>query len=199
MLQGLVDAAKFEPGVPRSLTGIDSRVAPAPYLFTHVEDAPDIAIFFQEGDVLRVEGVTCDLLFIDTLHVYGQLKRELALHAPGTRKFIILHDTTVDATHGEALRVGWDPAALAARTGIPVQEITTGLWPAVEEFLASHPEWKLRIRYTNNNGLTILERVSTAPSSGVAAVDGAVASDDAGVAKQAEERSPIGVKNYSCF
>jgi hypothetical protein len=33
-----------------------------------------------------------------------------------------------------------------------------GLWPAVEEFLAAHPEWKIEKRFTNNNGLTILAR-----------------------------------------
>jgi hypothetical protein len=27
-----------------------------------------------------------------------------------------------------------------------------------EEFLATHPEWKLEQRFTNNNGLTILAR-----------------------------------------
>jgi len=34
-----------------------------------------------------------------------------------------------------------------------------GLWPAVEEFINEHPEWKIKERFTNNNGLTILERV----------------------------------------
>jgi hypothetical protein len=34
-----------------------------------------------------------------------------------------------------------------------------GLWPAIDEFLKEHSEWKLEMRYTNNNGLTILSRV----------------------------------------
>jgi hypothetical protein len=37
-----------------------------------------------------------DLTFIDTWHIYGQLKRELAKFAPITNKYIIMHDTTVD-------------------------------------------------------------------------------------------------------
>jgi hypothetical protein len=40
-----------------------------------------------------------------------------------------------------------------------VEEINRGVWPAIEEFLAAHPEWILKERFTNNNGLTILQRV----------------------------------------
>jgi hypothetical protein len=42
---------------------------------------------------------------------------------------------------------------------IPIEEICKGLWPAIEEFLKEHPEWRIEKRYTNNNGLTILTRV----------------------------------------
>jgi hypothetical protein len=35
---------------------------------------------------------------------YGQLKRELAKFAPWAKKYIVMHDTTVDATGGEAVR-----------------------------------------------------------------------------------------------
>jgi hypothetical protein len=34
-----------------------------------------------------------------------------------------------------------------------------GLWPAVEEFIARNKNWTIKERYTNNNGLTVLERV----------------------------------------
>lgn len=55
---------------------------------------------------------------------------------------------------------GLDTEKQSIDTGIPIDEITRGLWPAVEEFLAEHEnEWKLHERYTNNNGLTILKRV----------------------------------------
>ena len=100
-----------------------------------------------------------DLTFIDTWHVYGQLKRELAKFAPLTKKYIILHDTTVDEVYGETIRLGWNPEHQSRESGIPVEEITRGLWPAVEEFLAANPEWVLKERFTNNNGLTVLARV----------------------------------------
>lgn len=108
--------------------------------------------------------ITCnreqtDLLFIDTWHVYGQLKRELEYWNTYVNKYIIMHDTTVDEWHGEAIRQGMDAHMCSIETGIPIDEIMKGLWPAVDEFLSSHPEWVLHERYTNNNGLTVLKRV----------------------------------------
>jgi hypothetical protein len=93
---------------------------------------------FWQADVLRVEIEATDLLFIDTVHNYGQLKEELRLHAGKVRRFIVLHDTSTFGEHGES-------------------EGERGLWPAVEEFLAGG-EWVLRARFYNNNGLTVLER-----------------------------------------
>lgn len=115
------------------------------------------SVFHQQSDLLCPLEAT-DLLFIDTWHVYGQLKRELARWHPYVRKYIILHDTTVDEWQGETLRVGWDAVRQSRESGIPVDEIRKGLWPAVTEFLAEHPEWKIRERFVNNNGLTVLEK-----------------------------------------
>lgn len=116
------------------------------------------ATFFEQSD-LDCPLVETDLLFIDTWHVYGQLKRELARWHESVKKYIIMHDTTVDEWNGETLRVGWNPQQQSEQYGIPVEEITKGLWPAIEEFLNDHSEWKLEKRLTNNNGLTILSRV----------------------------------------
>jgi hypothetical protein len=117
------------------------------------------AEFVNQSD-LDCPLVKTDLLFIDTWHVYGQLKRELDRWNASVSKFILLHDTTVDGEHGETIRVGWNAAQQSAKSGIPVHEITRGLWPAVTEFLAAHPEWTLERRLTNNNGLTILSRIA---------------------------------------
>ncbi len=99
-----------------------------------------------------------DLLFIDTWHVYGHLKRELNRWHSVVDKYIILHDTEIDGVRGETLRVGWDPVKQSKESGIPVEEICKGLQPAIDEFLTEHPEWKVHSKYTNNNGLTILSR-----------------------------------------
>jgi hypothetical protein len=102
---------------------------------------------------------TFDLTFIDTWHIYGQLKRELAKFSTITNKYIIMHDTTVDEWLGETIRCGWNAEQQSIQSGFPVDEINKGLWPAVQEFLDSNPSWILHERFTNNNGLTILRRV----------------------------------------
>jgi len=100
-----------------------------------------------------------DLTFIDTWHIYGQLKRELEKYGSLTNKYIIMHDTTVDEIYGENIRCGFDAVEISRNSGYSVEEINCGLGKAINEFLNNHPEWKLREKYTNNNGLTILERV----------------------------------------
>jgi len=99
-----------------------------------------IQLQFHQKDVLSVEIEETDLLFIDTLHQHDQLTQELKLHADKVRKYIILHDTSKFAYTDE----------VTGKEG--------GLWPAVETFLSEHPEWQLKERYTNNNGLSILQR-----------------------------------------
>lgn len=111
-------------------------------------------------------GNTVDLTFIDTWHVYGQLKRELSRFAPITAKYIIMHDTTVDEWEGETKRNihKYNVEKQSEETGIPVDEILKGLWPAIEEFLAANSNWVLHERFTNNNGLTVLKRIQSESS-----------------------------------
>lgn len=99
-----------------------------------------IELQFHEKNVLAVEIEETDLLFIDTLHQYEQLVQELKLHANKVRKYIIFHDTSKFAYTDE----------LTGQSG--------GLWPAIEEFLEQTNEWQIKERYTNNNGLTIIQR-----------------------------------------
>ena len=75
-----------------------------------------------------------DLTFIDTWHVYGQLKRELNKFSKITNKYIIMHDTTVDEIYGETIRCRWNAEEQSIESGIPVEEINKGLWPAIEDF-----------------------------------------------------------------
>jgi len=100
-----------------------------------------------------------DMVFIDTWHVYGQLKRELVKFSPITNKYIIMHDTTVDEWLGETIRQHLNAEQQSKDSGIPVEEINKGLWPAIEEFLQSNPDWVLHERFINNNGLTVLKRI----------------------------------------
>lgn len=105
------------------------------------------------------EGTRFDMVFIDTWHVYGQLKRELERFHSIANKYIVLHDTEVDGEFGESVRMRHNIDALSKQSGFPVEEITRGLKPAVNEFLTQHREWTMHAHYRNNNGLTILRRV----------------------------------------
>jgi cephalosporin hydroxylase len=91
------------------------------------------------ADTRKVEIEPTDLLFVDSLHIYEQVQKELELHADKAKKYIVFHDTTSFEHNGE----------FGGR----------GIWPAIQEFMDSHPEWQMKHRYTNNNGLTVLQRV----------------------------------------
>jgi len=140
------------------LVQVDPDMSPSYDNFKKIcEDNKITNVFYKESDLTCPMEHT-DLLFIDTWHVYGQLKRELNRWNSYVKKYIILHDTTVDEKYGETLRCGMNAIQQSKDFNMPVEEIVKGLWPAVEEFLKEHPEWTLFERYTNNNGLTILKR-----------------------------------------
>lgn len=112
---------------------------------------------------------TYDLTFIDTWHVYGQLKRELNKFSKITNKYIIMHDTETDGIHGETKRPGglYNNLYVNNRlnnivntTKIPENEILNGLQPAIDEFLTNNKNWILDKHYKNNNGLTILKKIA---------------------------------------
>lgn len=99
---------------------------------------------YIKADVLEIDIEETDLLFIDTWHSYDQLKQELALHANKSRKYIAFHDTNTYGLKNE----GGDTGG-----------ISQGLLPAIIEFLIDNPHWKFKKFLTNNNGLTVLERL----------------------------------------
>jgi hypothetical protein len=101
-----------------------------------------------------------DLVFIDTWHIYGHLKRELNKFGPVTNKYIIMHDTTIDEIDGETIRCGWNAEQQSQETGYSVDEIRCGLSKAISEFLENNKDWELLEKLTNNNGLTILKKQS---------------------------------------
>ena len=128
--------------------------------FLQCTQSLDIQVEYQwknNLDLTLEENV--DMTFIDTWHVYGQLKRELAKFAPITNKYIVMHDTTIDEIVGETIRNGWNAEEQSIQTGIPVEEINCGLGKAIDEFLQEHSEWILKEKFTNNNGLTILQKI----------------------------------------
>jgi hypothetical protein len=157
-VRGAVSTWAFLAAKPTRLVSIDPvRTANIDAVETESKRNYIAYTFIKDSD-LKCAMESTELLFIDTWHVYGQLKRELARWHSNVSKYIILHDTTVDGILGETIRSKLDAKKQSRESGIPEHEILKGLWPAVEEFLAEHSEWTLDKRYTNNNGLTILKR-----------------------------------------
>ena len=120
------------------------------------DTANDLGVDFKshKEDVLKVEIEPTDLLFIDTMHVHNQLRAELKLHASKVRKYICFHDTTTFGSRDEV-----DTAGQPDYTWI-LDKVSDeiGLWGAIEEFLDDNKEWKIKERFYNNNGFTILEK-----------------------------------------
>lgn len=103
-------------------------------------------VSFIKADVLKIDIEETDLLFIDTLHTYGQLKEELNRHANKVKKYIAFHDTNTYGLKNEVSDTRY--------------EKKQGLIPAIIEFLIENKSWRFKKFLTNNNGLTILEKES---------------------------------------
>lgn len=90
-------------------------------------------VTYEVADTLNLEIEETDLLFIDTDHFYKQLSQELKLHGNKAMKYLVFHDT-VSCAHD--------------------------LLPAIMEFLAANPHWSVDAHYPNNNGVTVLKRLT---------------------------------------
>jgi hypothetical protein len=111
-----------------------------PYnIFESVRPHIEIDWTFEHGSTLEAPVIEpTELLFIDTLHNYAQVKGELERHGNQASKYIIFHDTVSFGIHGE--------------TGGP------GINLAIQEFMRDNEQWQVFEHYDNNNGLTILTR-----------------------------------------
>jgi len=144
-VRAIVSTYAFIAGLPKTVISIDLT---HPDAYTgipgHVDNIVKIAaengvdFKFVLGCTLHVDIEETDLLFIDTYHVYDQLKAELTKHGNKSRKYIIMHDTVYFGEVGEGGQAG--------------------LLPAVEEFINENPHWQIFEHLTNNNGLMILKR-----------------------------------------
>lgn len=135
-----------------------------PNIYNVINEVKNVGIdmvFYKENSI-NAPIPNVDLLFIDTWHIYGHLKRELNNHHFKVNKYIIMHDTEIDGIHGESIRdiQFHDIDNECKKNNYTLKEVTTGLLPAIEEFLNEHTEWVIERVFTNNNGLTILKRLN---------------------------------------
>jgi hypothetical protein len=95
---------------------------------------------FIKANVLEIEIEETDFLFLDTWHVYEQVRDELKLHAKKVKKYIGFHDIVSWGEKGET-------------------EGHKGINYAINEFLENNNEWKVKEKFLNNNGLLIIEKI----------------------------------------
>jgi hypothetical protein len=89
---------------------------------------------YFEADDLTLDLPEVDMIFIDTEHTYEQLSQELRLHGNKALKYLAFHDT------GEPF--------------------VNQLLPAVMEFLADNPHWRVMYHTRECHGFSVLERIS---------------------------------------
>jgi hypothetical protein len=141
-VRSIVSTWAFLLGKPKRLIGVD--IAQPSSFKEHDQMGCDIHAVYDEADRLGVifnfildDSVTAkipesvDLIFFDTEHSFKRLDAELKAHGNKAQKYLIFHDT---------------------------ETFDTELKPAIRDFLMGNHEWNVREVYTNNNGLTILER-----------------------------------------
>lgn len=141
---------------PKRIVSYDIRYDP------HIEELINIAkeyninFEYKLEDTLKADIEQTDLLFIDSLHRYNQLIKELKKHNNKVNKYIIMHDTTEYGNKDELL---YNHASLIIKDE---QIIKEGLKNAINDFLETEDgkKWIIYKEYTNNNGLTILKRIS---------------------------------------
>lgn len=102
---------------------------------------------FIKANTLQIQIEPTDLLFIDTLHCYYQLNKELLLHGNKVNKYIILHDVETFKYIDEILPNNPTPTTS-----------NKGLKKAIDEFLEQNQHWFIKDWYNNNNGLCVLKR-----------------------------------------
>jgi hypothetical protein len=95
----------------------------------------DFRIQDTGADNFKIEPT--DFLFIDTLHTYDHVKKELR-QAKYVRRFLGFHDTITQGTESHDF------------------PNTEGIARAIKEFMKDNPEWKPLYEVTFNNGLLIL-------------------------------------------
>lgn len=140
-MRNVVSTWALAAGRPYSLVSVDIQDPPADALSEVVRCTAEegVQFTFLRCDTLALPPVSCDILFIDTLHTAAQLRAELARHADGVRRFIALHDTDSFGYRGED---GSEP----------------GLVSVIEEFVGERGAWGVEWHDPDCNGLTVLQR-----------------------------------------
>jgi len=82
-----------------------------------------------------MSGVDVDMLMIDSLHIRSHMEKELDLHGPGVKKYIVAHDTTICQDRPR-----------------------DALYRCLEAFCENNAQWNIIERGKENVGYTVLKK-----------------------------------------
>jgi len=152
LLTGLVESHAGRQ--KRRMVSVDVEPSIVSSTVRSVALANNVSYTFLQASSLHVKLRPAELVFIDDLHAYAQVRAELAIYAPLALQYIVLHDTVSWRDRDECNDHRYRDRAICARQPTP------GIYRAVEEFLEKHPEWKVRSHTDRSAGLTVLKRQS---------------------------------------
>lgn len=127
---------------PRMIHCYDMMRHPEVTIIEQAARENGVGFQFHLQDTRAVMIEETDLLFIDTLHTYAQVRDELASNGNQARKWLVFHDTELFKLLGE-------------------KPNSIGIWPAITDFVVHNPHWRLHKHYSHNNGLTTFRRCDT--------------------------------------
>ena len=128
---------------PKVLRGYDiAAYYYDPYAHLFLDYAKEHGIDFSYQEMSSLDKRTayeCDLLHIDSLHQPDHLMKELKLHGPTVRKYIVFHDTANFKT-------------------------SSGLFKTIAEYITEvEQSWKIVDHYIHRVGYTVIQREERLP------------------------------------
>lgn len=126
----------FIAGKPKEFVSYDLVSRPGTQLIYHLRGQTSVRI--EIGNVLEIEPIEADLLFVDDLHTADNVFIELSRHAKGVRRGILLHDI-----------VAWGETGEDGKPGIIY---------GIKRFLEEHLEWCVGEEDRQWPGLMLLRR-----------------------------------------
>lgn len=119
-------------GEPAGMIGVDIVMPPQDKLdeVRKAVEAAGIGYLFAQGDSSYARFAPFDVLFIDTLHLYSHIVKELWRHSENVRKRIIFHDSNIPEVRA-----------------------------CIQDFLFNL-NWKFEAESSADTGLIVLKRIS---------------------------------------
>ena len=138
-----ISTSAFLAANPKRLDSYDIEITSKAHELHDLSVRCGIDFLLHQENTLKAEITETDLLFIDTLHTYTQVRQELMRHGNKAKKYLVFHDTELFGTADE---------------GNASINTYQGILPAIQHFIEDNPHWKMKEHFTNNCGLTIYER-----------------------------------------